>query len=66
VRSVREDTEPASADAGETAPTLTDQQARRLWRRLETVRPAGSSLILETADNVVEHSRTVYSASAED
>jgi len=46
---------PVSAEDLELAPSLTDAQAERLWRRLEEERREGTSVIFENARQAVTH-----------
>ena len=46
---------PVSADDFELGPRLSDQQAERLWRRLEAERRDGSSLVMEGTEEAVDY-----------
>jgi prevent-host-death family protein len=44
---------PVSADDLELAPRLSDPQAERLWRQIETERRDGSSIVMDSAEAAV-------------
>lgn len=46
---------PVSAADFELAPRLTDPQAERLWRQIETGRASGASLVFDSAEKAVAH-----------
>ncbi|HSF17798.1 MAG TPA: type II toxin-antitoxin system prevent-host-death family antitoxin [Vicinamibacteria bacterium] len=46
---------PLTEDDLELAPSLTDAQAERLWRRLDEERREGSTLLFESAEDAVTH-----------
>jgi len=49
---------PVSAEDLELAPSLTDAQAERLWRRLEEARREGTITVFKTAEEAVKHLET--------
>jgi prevent-host-death family protein len=46
---------PVSADDFELGPRLSDPQAERLWRQLETERRDGTSVVMESPEKAVAH-----------
>src|SRR5688572_14726447 len=46
---------PVSADDFELGPRLSDPQAERLWRQLETERRDGTSVVTESPEKAVAH-----------